>query len=357
MINHPADPGGDMVEPPDAPNGLRIPFIFVPRGDPLPTQWIAEHPDWFTVPAVMVPRNPDNSRRPWAEVQALPRQTDAAWGTLPNPPGGMAAPGIPGSFAPPPAREKRMRDGQPWPKDRNGGDGPADRWGRPTRPLWDYPPGMRAPGEPGSVSEAEAIASARVALATLDPANLRAILASGRTGAGMDGTQTPARGVASRYPGAYDVAEAGEGVVAPAGQPVPASDRKPPAALELRGKASFCDPPPGTPTALPGGFNRDVYDAAMFGRPGFRLGDVVRVQLQDDPTRFVVVRVNDTGPFALDAREKLVRPLRPNPDRVIDLTPAAMEALVGPNYVDIGLVHVTVIKLPVGSHEGKKESQ
>jgi hypothetical protein len=69
------------------------------------------------------------------------------------------------------------------------------------------------------------------------------------------------------------------------------------------------------------------------------------------------VRVNDTGPFALDAKDKLVRPLRPNPDRVIDLTPAAMEALVGLNYVDIGLVRVTVAKLPAGSHEGKKESQ
>ena len=95
----------------------------------------------------------------------------------------------------------------------------------------------------------------------------------------------------------------------------------------------------------------------MFGRPGFRLGDVVRVQLQDDPTRFVDVRVNDTGPFALDAQRNLIRPLRPNPDRMIDLTPAAMEALVGSKYADIGLVRVTVTKLPAGSHEGKKESQ
>lgn len=41
----------------------------------------------------------------------------------------------------------------------------------------------------------------------------------------------------------------------------------------------------------------------------------------------------------------------------IDLTLAAMEALVGPNYVGINLVPVTVTKLPAGSHEGKKESQ
>gem|GEM_PF-3835598 len=33
------------------------------------------------------------------------------------------------------------------PKDKNGRDWPKDRWGRPMRPLWDYPPGVRAPGE------------------------------------------------------------------------------------------------------------------------------------------------------------------------------------------------------------------
>jgi hypothetical protein len=56
-----------------------------------------------------------------------------------------------------------MPGGQPWPKDKNGRDWPQDRWGRPMRPLWDYPPGVRAPGEgvapgePGSVTTADAI--------------------------------------------------------------------------------------------------------------------------------------------------------------------------------------------------------
>jgi hypothetical protein len=72
-------------------------------------------------------------------------------------------PRIPGSFAPPPKRRKRMPGGQPWPKDKNGRDWPRDRWGRPMRPLWDYPPGVRAPGEsvapgePGSVTTDDAI--------------------------------------------------------------------------------------------------------------------------------------------------------------------------------------------------------
>jgi hypothetical protein len=72
-------------------------------------------------------------------------------------------PRIPGSFAPPPKLHKRQPGGQPWPKEKNGRDWPQDRWGRPMRPLWDYPLGVRAPGEavapgePGSFSTADAI--------------------------------------------------------------------------------------------------------------------------------------------------------------------------------------------------------
>jgi len=88
------------------------------------------------------------------------------------------------------------------------------------------PPGEGvAPGEPGSVTTAEAINAyvqaeamfadplgmARAVSAALDPANLRTIIASDRTGTDMGGTQAPQRGVASRYPGAYDVAQAGPG--------------------------------------------------------------------------------------------------------------------------------------------------
>jgi hypothetical protein len=87
-----------------------------------------------------------------------------------------------------------MPGGQAWPKDKNGRDWPKDRWGRPMRPLWDDPPGVRAPGEgvapgePGSISEADAINAylraeamfadpvgmARAALVPPDPANLYA---------------------------------------------------------------------------------------------------------------------------------------------------------------------------------------
>jgi hypothetical protein len=29
---------------PDDPNTIRIPFIFVPHGHPLPTEWLRDHP-------------------------------------------------------------------------------------------------------------------------------------------------------------------------------------------------------------------------------------------------------------------------------------------------------------------------
>ena len=127
-----------------------------------------------------------------------------------------------------PERRKRQPGGQAWPKDKNGRNWPQDRWGRPMRPLWDYPPGVRAPGEgvapgaPGSITTADAINAylqaeavfanpmgiRRAALVTPDPANLGTVVASDRTGTEK---QTPQRGVASRYPGAYDVAQVGEG--------------------------------------------------------------------------------------------------------------------------------------------------
>jgi hypothetical protein len=78
------------------------------------------------------------------------------------------------------------------------------------RPLWDYPPGVRAPGEgvapsePGSVGTADAINAyvqaeamfadplgmARAASAALDPANVSAIVASGHAAPATDAPET-----------------------------------------------------------------------------------------------------------------------------------------------------------------------
>jgi len=38
------------------PDDLVVPFIFVPHGDPEPTEWMARHPGWVRFPATLVPR-------------------------------------------------------------------------------------------------------------------------------------------------------------------------------------------------------------------------------------------------------------------------------------------------------------
>ena len=64
---------------------LTAPFIFVPTGDPEPTEWMAAHPDWIKIPATLVPRGPASSG------SAVPAGTEstAVAGTA-----AAAAPGI-----------------------------------------------------------------------------------------------------------------------------------------------------------------------------------------------------------------------------------------------------------------------
>ncbi len=198
MTNAPADSRS-------GPNMVQIPFIFVKLGDPLPMRGMAEHSGYIRVPAVMVPRGSPPPRERGA--RACP--PTAVQGSPP-----ALEPHTADSFAPPATPRKCLPGGQDWPGDTNGRDWPKDRWGRPMRSLWDYPPGVRAPGEgvargePGSISAGAAIGMARAASAVLDPASQRTLLASGRTGTGLGTTQTPQRSVASRYSGAYDVAQA-----------------------------------------------------------------------------------------------------------------------------------------------------
>jgi hypothetical protein len=47
------------IADPDDPNTLRVPFVFVPHGAPMPLEWMAEHPGWVRFPATFVPRAPE----------------------------------------------------------------------------------------------------------------------------------------------------------------------------------------------------------------------------------------------------------------------------------------------------------
>ena len=61
---------------------------------------------------------------------------------------------------------------------------------------------------------------------------------------------------------------------------------------------------------------------------------------QQTTTKTIQVTVNDRGPFKRGKDHKPLRPLEPDPDTVIDLTPAAFKTLVGD--LSTGRVHVTV---------------
>jgi rare lipoprotein A len=56
----------------------------------------------------------------------------------------------------------------------------------------------------------------------------------------------------------------------------------------------------------------------------------------------VVVRVNDRGPFEMDSIGRVLRPLKPHPKRVLDLSKAAFDSI---GELDDGLLNVRYIKI------------
>jgi hypothetical protein len=49
-------------EPPQAFDEIKLPFIYVPHGEPEPTEWLERHPDYIKMPATFVPRAHGASR-------------------------------------------------------------------------------------------------------------------------------------------------------------------------------------------------------------------------------------------------------------------------------------------------------
>ncbi len=89
-------------------------------------------------------------------------------------------------------------------------------------------------------------------------------------------------------------------------------------------------------------FNPNSSNAAMYQRGVIRMGDTVTVQLQNEPSKSVTVTVNDTGPFLRGSDGRAIYPLQPDPNIVIDLTPAAFRDLAGSTAV--GRVPVVVTR-------------
>ena len=51
-----ASDSGSFDEPPHAFDEIKLPFIYVPHGDPEPAEWIERHPDYIKMPATFIPR-------------------------------------------------------------------------------------------------------------------------------------------------------------------------------------------------------------------------------------------------------------------------------------------------------------
>jgi RHS repeat-associated protein len=104
---------------------------------------------------------------------------------------------------------------------------------------------------------------------------------------------------------------------------------------ELEGDASCY-----TGKKLPDGspFDPNGWSAAMYGKGTY--GKTVDVYYLDDEGNVISqalnVKVNDSGPFAVDSNGHAIFPLQPNPDRIIDLTPAVYQALTGYSSCRLG---------------------
>lgn len=119
MTDNSHKPGGS------GPDDLQTPFLFVPHGAPEPVEWMRKHPGWVKFPATFVPRAA-------AAVRTIP-------GT-----------------------------NRPWPLDKRGQPWPRSRFGQPLRPLDEYPPGVRAPGEGYTGPIADPDVAMRAAVASQD---------------------------------------------------------------------------------------------------------------------------------------------------------------------------------------------
>jgi len=106
------------------------------------------------------------------------------------------------------------------------------------------------------------------------------------------------------------------------------------------GKASYYKGT-GRKTASGEAYDSDAMAGAMTGEKVKDLPATVTVSRGNVS---IEVRINDRGPFETGPDGKAIRPLKPHPTRVIDLTPAAFKALFGDTKVGVGDVQVRIPK-------------
>lgn len=114
-----------------------------------------------------------------------------------------------------------------------------------------------------------------------------------------------------------------------------------PTGNSISGEASWYGPGfQGNRTASGERFDTNKLSAAMY-RPGWDGTNPFWVEVTNTANgKKVRLKVNDTGPFAMDSSRRAIYPLQPHPTRIIDLSKAAMDKLGGS-----GVINVTVQKL------------
>jgi len=79
----------------------------------------------------------------------------------------------------------------------------------------------------------------------------------------------------------------------------------------------------GSHTASGEKLNDKAYTAA---HPKLPFGTILRITNLSN-NKQVLVRINNRGPFATNTNGKAIRPLKPHPERIVDLSIAAAEKL------------------------------
>ncbi len=76
-----------MPSDPHVFDELKLPFIFVPHGEPEPTDWLRDHPDYIKLPATFVPRAQGDGRADRSSAGPPPdqRRTIDGLGAPPDP--------------------------------------------------------------------------------------------------------------------------------------------------------------------------------------------------------------------------------------------------------------------------------